>query len=47
MALLRLSQVPLWASIRTGGFMSDLLYLAGGIVIFVIFAGYAVLLRRA
>ncbi len=47
MALLHYRAVPLRASIRTGGFMSDLLYLAGGIVIFVIFAGYAVLLRRA
>jgi len=27
--------------------MSDLLYLAGGVVVFLVFAGYAVLLKRA
>jgi hypothetical protein len=27
--------------------MSDLLYLAGGVVVLLLFAGYAVLLRRA
>lgn len=47
MASLWSGQVPLQALIRTGGFMSDLLYLAGGIVIFLLFAGYAALLRRA
>ena len=32
---------------RTGGVMSDLIYLAVGVVVFLLFAGYAALLRRA
>jgi hypothetical protein len=32
---------------KPGGVMSDLIYLASGIVVFLLFAGYAALLRRA
>lgn len=32
--------------IKTGGSMSDLIYLASGVAIFIVFAGYAYLLRR-
>ena len=39
------SLTSLW--IMTGETMSDLIYLLAGIAVFVVFAGYAVLLRRA
>ncbi len=42
-----LSRIPVSSLNQWEKAMTDLLYLAGGVAVFLLFAGYAVLLRRA